>query len=400
MDDSVGESNITLSKTEPTWVSTTLRLFPAPIFAVTTIIGCLIVAAIFLIQSFIHGDVIYWFIFGLFAFIPAVVAAASIARRDWPSRKQDKTSLNLGGGPIDNEPRHLLPWWAIALPTLTLAWAGSKISGEAFSIMGSGLISGAAVGFLIGVAIYLDDKLAQQRSRKISQDQDSEGAPRIPPPPDSRLLSDVPAVLMLIIPAVTALLIWQRQRLGLSQQASTSLSFLTVISTSALGYMDARQLRSRVSTSATGDSRTLQPGTMFAGMLAMWVLWFPAYFVARRRIVATNLIIPAVLATVLFIAPSLEAFFTEPELPAVDAPEVVSLVVNIFEKSPEVIARKNDIGRISIHDATEVSYNEKRKRRVARADLNSGMGTEVIFYSVEWDDISKGAFSVQIIDKP
>ena len=81
MDDNVGESTSKLSKAEPAWVSTTLRFLPAPVLAVTTVIGCLIVAAIFLIQSLIHGDITYWFLFGLLAFFAAVVSAASVVRR-------------------------------------------------------------------------------------------------------------------------------------------------------------------------------------------------------------------------------------------------------------------------------------------------------------------------------
>ena len=77
MDDNWGESNNRLPKTEPSWVSATLRLLAAPIFAVTAVIGCLIVAVIFLIQSLVHGGITYWCFFGLFVFLSAVVSAAS-----------------------------------------------------------------------------------------------------------------------------------------------------------------------------------------------------------------------------------------------------------------------------------------------------------------------------------
>ncbi len=90
MDDNWGESN-SRSEAEPAWVSATLRLLPAPVFAVTAAIGCLIVAVIFLIQALIHGDNTYWCLFGLFVFSSAVISAASIKRR----RRQSDSDVSI-----------------------------------------------------------------------------------------------------------------------------------------------------------------------------------------------------------------------------------------------------------------------------------------------------------------
>lgn len=292
-------------------------------------------------------------------------------------------------------------WWVIFIPALAIGWAGAKIQGESFTMSnpGPGLMTGAVLGLLLGVAVFLDNKRALRRmpldsiasgSNRAITEATSQPANR----PSERI-----ALLMLMIPAVSALFVWQRQRFGLSVQMTSLLSFGAIISTSVLGYLDGRQLKNRCA-SDTDSSKAFQPAISFVGMLGMWALCFPAYFVVRRNLGARSFVLPAIVVTLLFMGSNLTTLFAKPELPRVDSPEVMALVTRMFSENPEALARKDEIGKITVQEPVEVSYDESTPRRTARAKLVSNMSPMEIFYIVEWHEIGQGSFSVRIIDKP
>lgn len=88
------------------------------------------------------------------------------------------------------------------------------------------------------------------------------------------------------------------------------------------------------------------------------------------------------------------------QLPAVDAPEVVELAQQIIREIPAAKHSGGLVGQITISNPGEISYDKKQQKRVARAELKSNLGSEVIFYTVEWQNRSKGLFLVQIQDHP
>ena len=135
------------------------------------------------------------------------------------------------------------------------------------------------------------------------------------------------------------------------------------------------------------------------GILVLWLLAYPAHFFARRRLGATNLVVPALVATAVFLAPTIGAWFSEPVLPSVGSPDVLPLVSKIIEGSPMYQAQKEKIGKLQVCDPVEISFDQQRQRRVARARLISTPGEEEIFYTVEWADRKKRTFSVQVYDK-
>jgi hypothetical protein len=58
------------------------------------------------------------------------------------------------------------------------------------------------------------------------------------------------------------------------------------------------------------------------------------------------------------------------------------------------------IGTITISNPGEISYGKQHQKRVARAELKTHLGSEVIYYTVEWQNRSKGIIWVQIQAHP
>ena len=61
---------------------------------------------------------------------------------------------------------------------------------------------------------------------------------------------------------------------------------------------------------------------------------------------------------------------------------------------------KHEIGELTLTEVAEISFNEDKQERVARAKLNSNLGVEEIFYSVRWHDRGRRMISVQVVDEP
>ena len=305
--------------------------------------------------------------------------------------------------PTDRTRPNIPSWIVVVASVLFTGWAGAKVNGEDFSLTtpGTGLIAGAAVGLLIGGAIFLDSTAVQRRASSPIPVETPDGttAPEQPVPP-ARPPSEWLAVVMLVIPLVAAAVIWQRHALHLTVWQAVAVSFLAIVVTSVLGYIDARRLRERTPTSNANAATPFDPALLYVGLLALWLLCFPIYFFARRRMGARNLGVPAVVVTLLFMAPTVADYFTPPELPPVDAREVVALVTSAIEGNPEVQARKGEIGEVTVSEPVEVSFDPTAGRRVAQAKVNSKLGTQVIYYTVEWHDRRKGVIRVQVVEKP
>jgi hypothetical protein len=174
----------------------------------------------------------------------------------------------------------------------------------------------------------------------------------------------------------------------------------TVVCTALLGYYDMRLLVVRPRSAPPPGNQPLSPPVgAFLGILALWVLAYPVHFLARRRLGATNLIIPALVVTAVFLAPTVSAWFSEPALPPVGSPEVLASVVTIIEDSPMYQARKDEFGKLQVREAVEISFDQHAQRRVARAKLISRLGEEEVFYTVQWQDREKGMCAIQVYDQ-
>jgi|694.fasta_scaffold140390_3 hypothetical protein len=171
-----------------------------------------------------------------------------------------------------------------------------------------------------------------------------------------------------------------------------------VIVTAILGGIEAEKL----GIGSDGDKnakgkRKMGPWQWGASIFFLWYIGFPAYLYQRSRYGARNLLLPAVVVSLLSLA---ALFLASPTLPAVDAPEVLATAQQAIEESPAGKLTGALVGPIKITDAGEVSYDSGKQKRVARAVLKTKLGSEVIYYTVEWQNRSKGIIWVQIQAHP
>lgn len=213
------------------------------------------------------------------------------------------------------------------------------------------------------------------------------------PPAVSDFISDARrhplGVAMLAVAALGAILVWRAE-----PGNGTGIAIATILITAILGGVEAKQLGiGSVADTTAKSKRKSGPWNWGALILLLWIAGFPAYLYRRSQYGARNLLLPAAVVSVLFVA---AAFLAAPALPAVDAPEVLATAQRAIEESPAHKLTGQIIGPISISDAGEVSYDPKKQKRVARAIMKSKLGSERIYYSVEWLNRSKGTIWVQI----
>ena len=127
------------------------------------------------------------------------------------------------------------------------------------------------------------------------------------------------------------------------------------------------------------------------------------YFQAGRIQRGTGCLLPPALLIVsigfaIFCHPTSRS--SKPKLPQVDAPEVTSLVIQLVKDSLEVAEMREENGDLKLVDVAEISFDEDTQKRIARALLSTKLGTENIYYSVEWHDRENAMILVQVTDKP
>jgi hypothetical protein len=262
-------------------------------------------------------------------------------------------------------------------------------------------IMGGCIGLLLGLVVCLDNRAVQRRVEK-AVPSGALDANTVTPSASARApQSNAMAVMMLVLPLVAGVMIWQREMMQMTTRAVRLLGAATILSTAVLGYYDMRWLVLRSRGTVPASSQPVSPPVgAFLGILGLWLLAYPGHFVARRRLGATNLIVPALMVSVVFLAPTVGAWFSAAALPSVGSPDVLALVAKIIEDTARYQARKGEIGKLQVREPAEISFDQGRQRRVARAKVVSNLGEEAIFYTVEWQDRKKGMFSVQVFDKP
>lgn len=226
--------------------------------------------------------------------------------------------------------------------------------------------------------------------------------PRIiqPPPPPSGLThvgintprqSEALGYAMLAIVGVSALLIWQSGNLGVPPLA---FALIATISTAILGGVEAKKLGMGSNSDLTpkGKKRTT-PLSWAVSIFMVFAFVFPMYLYSRGRYGVRNLFLPGIIAAVVFLG---SCFMVVPALPSVDAPEVVEAAQKAIRESPGNKRREDSLGTITISYPGQVRYDWYHQKRMAKANLKTNLGTEVIYYSVEWQNRSKGTIWVQI----
>lgn len=154
-----------------------------------------------------------------------------------------------------------------------------------------------------------------------------------------------------------------------------------------------------------GGMFNMSAGAWSVVTLLLWVIGFPAYLVKRSALIEKAKQTPievrgrngkAVSLGIvggLWFALSL-AVFVSGDVPACDAPEVVSLATESIREAPLIKLSGFTIDGLSM--PAEVEYNTGSETRRCRAQLSHALGKEMIEYTVQWHDKAKGIIYVEI----
>lgn len=154
-----------------------------------------------------------------------------------------------------------------------------------------------------------------------------------------------------------------------------------------------------------GGMFNMSAGAWSVVTLLLWIIGFPAYLIKRGALIERAKENPvevkgrggktAVLGIIggLWVLLALVGHLLG-SLPACDSPEVVDLATRLIKEDPLVKLSGRDVKGISI--PAEVRYDASTKTRICRAQLIYALGEELINYSVQWHDKTKGIIRVQI----
>jgi hypothetical protein len=199
-------------------------------------------------------------------------------------------------------------------------------------------------------------------------------------------------ISMLILPVFAGLAIWNAQVLRLDSLQQGLIGSTAVIGTAILGYFSTRQMALSLDRDSTYQGPLTNPAFVYLSILGFWIICYPIHFVTRWRMGGRNLIGPGLIATAVYCAPMIQPFLVDPELPAVDHWEVISLVKDMVSNEPRVKP-----ANVQLH--VEVSFDAVRQERVGRCTLVSEAGDEPITYTITWQDRRNGRWLVQIVDR-
>ncbi|GIW93946.1 MAG: hypothetical protein KatS3mg110_1987 [Pirellulaceae bacterium] len=296
-------------------------------------------------------------------------------------------------------PPWLRPWIVALLSSLVFAFLGHSLFVDSpFSLKAPTpyAVAGGCIGLLLGLAVYLDDWAVRRRIEKRNRSAASEPAPHAPAAFVTKRHSNAMAILMLFLPLAAGILIWQHQRIHLTGRGAILLIGLTVVSTAVLGYLDLRQLMVRSGSASLPPTQILSPPVdSFTSILLVWFVAYPLHFFTRRRLGASNLVLPALVTTAVFIGAILSTWLSKPDLPSVQSPEVLRLIMESIERGPMYQALKDVVGKVEIRDPVEISFDPVKQRRVARARLISKEGETDFYYTIEWIDRKKGRYAIR-----
>lgn len=326
---------------------------------------------------------------------PAPAAAGSFAEGTPPepplSRFDEDTPSIVKAGTTGRPscPAALL----VGMSTLLCAGQGAMASfGDAgrFNFKSEETFFGAVVGFVIGLALAVDHWFFQRKLNKPARiPGEDDGEPSGPVP----RLSEWTSMAMLILPIVAGVLIWFAPSLRLTQTHDALIGSGAVVGTAVLGYFSIRQMALRENRAASHYHGGLSsPAFMYLAMLFLWIILYPVHFVIRWRMGGRNLIIPGLIATVVYCAPMAQPFLVTPELPPVDDAEVLTLVRQMIEDEPQMKPA-------TVRNPVEVSFDAAQQKRMGRCTVRTKFGEEPVSYKIDWRDRQQGIWQVQVLDR-
>jgi hypothetical protein len=281
-------------------------------------------------------------------------------------------------------PPLLLAGLSTLLGGATGAMLGTSRSGR-FEFQSIEAFVGAAIGLVVGLALAKDhvrfvNELKQ--SRAVAEDGTPTGAAPQP--------SEAIPIVMLIVPVLAAGVMWFGSSLQLTESMVALVSYASVMTTAVLGYFSIRQIALFAQRSKNHQGALGSPAYMYLATLALWLICFPLHFLARKRMGGSNLVVPGLISTGIFFAPTFKPLFVDAELPRTDSTEVVNLVKQILERDPFM-------GPVSVKKATEESFDANRQIRVGRCTVATKKGEEEFGFKVTWQNRQTGMWQVELL---
>jgi hypothetical protein len=251
-------------------------------------------------------------------------------------------------------------------------------------------VFGAIVGFVIGLALAVDHWFFQRKLNKPAQ---IPGEDQGEPPGPAPRPNDGISLAMVLLPIVAGVLMWFASPLRLTQMHVSLIGSGAVVATAALGYFSIRQMALRENRAASHYHGGLSsPAFMYLAMLFLWIILYPVHFVIRWRMGGRNLIIPGLIATVIYCAPMAQPFLVEAELPPVDDAEVLTLVRQMVEDEPMMKPA-------TVRNPAEVSFDAAQQKRMGRCTISTKFGEEPVSYKIDWQNRQQGIWQVQVLDR-
>jgi hypothetical protein len=293
--------------------------------------------------------------------------------------------------PVAPPPPRLPGSMVVLAPALACAWFGSLVAGGGLSFTppNPGMLVGGLIGLLIGAAVWFDDRSFQRRLAGQAE----------PLPAKLRPPAEWIAVLMLVLPLIAGVLIWQRDALRLPARVVALLGYGTIVATALLGYADTRQLAASLPGGRPEKGPPANPVGTFFAILVLWMLGYPVHFVARRLLGGKGFFALGLLSTAVFLAPTIGQWLSGPDVPGVGVPEVLAAVKQTLEDSPLYRTNREQIGPLTLSDPEEISFDREKQRRVGRVQVTSNLGEQPVFYVIEWQDRGKRLFQIRVSDR-
>ncbi len=202
------------------------------------------------------------------------------------------------------------------------------------------------------------------------------------PPPSNSL-----AWIALALPVLTAV----AECFISSGPLNMALGFATVVVTSILIYLDARQLGPLNRKGLVGTS----PWGLLIGGILLWIVVYPLAFFRRRHFGGPNLGPLSLLVAVIFLGlPVGVALVVPKKLPACDSAEVKQVLVQIVSNAPAFKQGSRHLSQIDGH--RELGFDAEKQIRTATCTAHTDFGAIPLTYTVSWQDRDKGMFFVKI----
>lgn len=254
------------------------------------------------------------------------------------------------------------------------------------------LAIGGGVGLLLGMVIFLDHRRVQAQVDAYLRSFAQEPEVNIATAPSLKY-----AVVLLIFPIAVGASFLFADRGDTARTVVRWLSYSLVPATAALGYLDMRRLLLEQVRAQREIGPAASPVACYLGMLAVWIVFYPVYFVARRRVAPPNLLLPAFVSAATFVFMAYGYGASSNNLPRADSTIVVTTLKKAIESSPNYQMWKTELGPITIRNAVEVSYDTEAQRRIGRAEVVTRRGVEEVTYAVEWQGEGRRAIWVSVV---